>query len=196
MQSITILMQTLTELLSVWTIPKNLSYLEVLWTVRLVPSILNRRLDRLWEKLVTLVLTTTKQQHHHIKRLLPKSKRTIRASKQIMAHLATKTKGIMRKVVTLLGWSSPLTLMGWSGLMILKDLVESTALLGWSFLMMMKEIRRSFPMMMQETTLLGWSFPMMMKEIRRSFPMMNGNLLLDLTESTLTLLSKNQNQFK
>lgn len=164
-------MQTLTELLSVWTIPKNLSYLEVLWTVRLVPSILNRRLDRLWEKLVTLVLTTTKQQHHHIKRLLPKSKRTIRASKQIMAHLATKTKGLIRKVVTLLGWSSPLTLMGWSGLMILKDLVESTAL-------------------------LGWSFPMMMKEIRRSFPMMNGNLLLDLTESTLTLLSKNQNQFK
>jgi len=120
---------------------------------------------------VTLVLTTTKQQHHHIKRLLPKSKRTIRASKQIMAHLATKTKGLIRKVVTLLGWSSPLTLMGWSGLMILKDLVESTAL-------------------------LGWSFPMMMKEIRRSFPMMNGNLLLDLTESTLTLLSKNQNQFK
>lgn len=190
MQSITILMQTLTELLSVWTIPKNLSYLEVLWTVRLVPSILNRRLDRLWEKLVTLVLTTTKQQHHHIKRLLPKSKRTIRASKQIMAHLATKTKGIMRKVVTLLGWSSPLTLMGWSGLMISKDLVESTALLGWSFPIMI------FPMMMQECILLGWSFPMMMKEIRRSFPMMNGNLLLDLTESTLTLLSKNQNQFK
>ena len=164
-------MQTLTELLSVWTIPKNLSYLEVLWTVRLVPSILNRRLDRLWEKLVTLVLTTTKQQHHHWKRLLPKSKRTIRASKQNKAHLATKTKGIMRKVMNLLGWSSPLTLLGWSGLIISKDLVESTAL-------------------------LGWSFPMMMKEIRRSFPMMNGNLLLDLAESTLTLLSKNQNQFK
>ena len=112
-----------------------------------------------------------RQQHHHIKRLLPKSKRTIRASKQIMAHLATKTKGIMRKVVTLLGWSSPLTLMGWSGLIISKDLVESNAL-------------------------LGWSIPMMMKEMKRSFPMMNGILLLDLAESTLTILSKSQNQLK